>query len=52
MTSRGDDLALRSLLNSVTCVRDRVRDQAVKAVSQEVTKLSLAFSTPPPPSQQ
>lgn len=27
-------------------------DQAVKAVSQEATKLSLAFSKPPLPSQQ
>uniref|UniRef100_A0A667XVJ0 Cyclin D-type binding-protein 1 n=1 Tax=Myripristis murdjan TaxID=586833 RepID=A0A667XVJ0_9TELE len=63
---------LRNLLNSIQCVRDRVRDgesnasngafnlsnfwdslnQAVKAVSQEATKLSLAFSKPPVPSQQ
>ncbi|XP_040890760.1 cyclin-D1-binding protein 1 homolog [Toxotes jaculatrix] len=63
---------LRNLLNSVQCIRDRVRDgesnesdgafnlsnfwdtlnQAVKAVSQEATKLSLAFSKPPLPSQQ
>ncbi|XP_071385639.1 cyclin-D1-binding protein 1 homolog [Centroberyx affinis] len=63
---------LRNLLNSIQCVRDRVRDgesnesdgafnlsnfwdtlnQAVKAVSQEATKLSLAFSKPPLPSQQ
>ncbi|KAE8298836.1 Cyclin-D1-binding protein 1-like protein Zebrafish-like protein of Maid [Larimichthys crocea] len=63
---------LRILLNSIQCVRDRVRDgesnesdgafnlsnfwdtlnQAVKAVSQEATKLSLAFSKPPLPSQQ
>ncbi|XP_044205879.1 cyclin-D1-binding protein 1 homolog [Thunnus albacares] len=63
---------LRNLLNSVQCVKDRVRDgesnesdgafnlsnfwdtlnQAVKAVSQEATKLSLAFSKPPLPSQQ
>ncbi|XP_056241325.1 cyclin-D1-binding protein 1 homolog [Seriola aureovittata] len=65
-------LPLRNLLNSIHCVRDRVRDgesnesdgafnlsnfwdtlnQAVKAVSQEATKLSLAFSKPPLPSQQ
>ncbi|XP_022614429.1 cyclin-D1-binding protein 1 [Seriola dumerili] len=65
-------LSLRNLLNSIHCVRDRVRDgesnesdgafnlsnfwdtlnQAVKAVSQEATKLSLAFSKPPLPSQQ
>uniref|UniRef100_A0A8C4ET45 Cyclin-D1-binding protein 1 homolog n=1 Tax=Dicentrarchus labrax TaxID=13489 RepID=A0A8C4ET45_DICLA len=63
---------LRNILNSIQCVRDRVRDgesnesdgafnlsnfwdtlnQAVKAVSQEATKLSLAFSKPPLPSQQ
>ncbi|KAF1391112.1 hypothetical protein PFLUV_G00038500 [Perca fluviatilis] len=63
---------LRNLLNSIQCIRDRVRDgesnesdgafnlsnfwdtlnQAVKAVSQEATKLSLAFSQPPLPSQQ
>ncbi|KAM9860261.1 cyclin-D1-binding protein 1 homolog [Aulostomus maculatus] len=63
---------LRNLLNSIQCIRDRVRDgesnesdgafnlsnfwvtlnQAVTAVSQEVTKLSLAFSKPPLPSQQ
>ncbi|CAJ1050834.1 cyclin-D1-binding protein 1 homolog [Xyrichtys novacula] len=63
---------LRNLLNSIQCIRDRVRDgesnesdgafnlsnfwdtlnQAVKAVSQEGTKLSLAFSKPPLPSQQ
>ncbi|KAL7407103.1 hypothetical protein ABVT39_002982 [Epinephelus coioides] len=43
---------LRNLLNSIQCVRDWVRDQAVKAVSQEATKLSLAFSRPPLPSQQ
>ncbi|KAM4612658.1 cyclin-D1-binding protein 1 homolog [Polymixia lowei] len=63
---------LRNLLNSIQCVRDRVRDgesnesdgvfnlsnfwdtlnQAVKAVSQEATKLSLAFSKPPQPTQQ
>ncbi|XP_070758845.1 cyclin-D1-binding protein 1 homolog [Enoplosus armatus] len=63
---------LRNLLNSIHCIRDRVRDgesnesdgafnlsnfwdtlnQAVKAVSQEATKLSLAFSKPPLPSQQ
>nr|XP_020510735.1 cyclin-D1-binding protein 1 homolog [Labrus bergylta] len=63
---------LRNLLNSIRCVRDRVRDgesnesdgafnlsnfwdtlnQAVKSVSQEATKLSLAFSKPPLPSQQ
>ncbi|XP_067089480.1 cyclin-D1-binding protein 1 homolog [Osmerus mordax] len=62
---------LRNLLNSVQCVRDRVKDgesnesnggfnlanfwdtlnQAAKAVSQEATKLSLAFSKPPQPSQ-
>ncbi|KAF0035592.1 hypothetical protein F2P81_013350 [Scophthalmus maximus] len=45
-------VSLRNLLNSVQCVRDRVRDQAVKVVSQEATKLSLAFSNPPLPSQQ
>nr|XP_046240949.1 cyclin-D1-binding protein 1 homolog [Scatophagus argus] len=63
---------LRNLLNSIQCVRDRVREgesnesdgafnlsnfwdtlnQAVKAVSQEATKLSLVFSKPPLPSQQ
>ncbi|CAN9512633.1 unnamed protein product [Ophioblennius macclurei] len=63
---------LRNLINSVQCVRDRVRDgesnesdgafnlsnfwltlnQAAKAVSQEATKLSLAFSKTPVPSQQ
>ncbi|XP_028261082.1 cyclin-D1-binding protein 1 homolog [Parambassis ranga] len=63
---------LRNLLNSIQCIKDRVRDgesnesdgtfnlsnfwdtlnQAVKAVSQEATKLSLAFSKPPLPSQQ
>ncbi|XP_062271975.1 cyclin-D1-binding protein 1 homolog [Scomber scombrus] len=63
---------LRNLLNTIQCIRDRVRDgesndsdgafnlsnfwdtlnQAVKAVSQEATKLSLAFSKPPLPSQQ
>ncbi|XP_034725806.1 cyclin-D1-binding protein 1 homolog [Etheostoma cragini] len=63
---------LRNLLNSIQCIRDRVRDgesnesdgafnlsnfwdtlnQAVKAVSQEATKLSVAFSQPPLPSQQ
>ncbi|CAG5977488.1 unnamed protein product [Menidia menidia] len=63
---------LRNVLNSIQCIRDRVRDgesnasdgafnlsnfwdtlnQAVKAVSQEATKLSLAFSKPPLPSQQ
>lgn len=63
---------LRNLLNSIQCIRDRVRDgesnesdgafnlsnfwdtlnQAVKGVSQEATKLSLAFSKPPLPSQQ
>lgn len=63
---------LRNLLNSIQCIRDRVRDgeskesdgqfhlssfwvslnQAVKVVNQEATKLSLAFSKPPPPSQQ
>ncbi|XP_069025751.1 cyclin-D1-binding protein 1 homolog [Embiotoca jacksoni] len=62
---------LRNLLNSIQCIRDRVRDgesnesdgafnlsnfwdtmnQAVKAASQEATKLSLAFSKPPLPSQ-
>uniref|UniRef100_I3J9Q4 Cyclin D-type binding-protein 1 n=1 Tax=Oreochromis niloticus TaxID=8128 RepID=I3J9Q4_ORENI len=31
---------------------DTLTDQAVKAVSQEATKLSLAFSKPPLPSQQ
>ncbi|KAL4655747.1 cyclin-D1-binding protein 1 [Arapaima gigas] len=65
-------IPLRNLLNSVRCIRDRVRDgesnesngdfnlpnfwdtliQAVKATSQEATKLSLAFSKPPLPSQQ
>lgn len=65
-------MPLRNLLNSIQCIRDRVRDgesnesdgafnlsnfwdtlnQAVKAVSQEATKLSLAFSKPPLPSQQ
>ncbi|XP_034389672.1 LOW QUALITY PROTEIN: cyclin-D1-binding protein 1 homolog [Cyclopterus lumpus] len=65
-------LPLRNLLNSIQCIRDRVRDgeskesdgrfnlsnfwaslnQAVKVVSQEATKLSLAFSKPPLPSQQ
>lgn len=70
--SRGDvTVPLRNLLNSVHCIRDRVKDgesnepngvfnlsnfwdtmnQAVKAVSQEATKLSLAFSKPPLPSQ-
>ncbi|XP_035517722.1 cyclin-D1-binding protein 1 homolog [Morone saxatilis] len=63
---------LRNILNSIQCIRDRVRDgesnesdgafnlsnfwdtlnQAVKTVSQEATKLSLAFSKPPLPSQQ
>ncbi|KAM4588637.1 cyclin-D1-binding protein 1 homolog [Odontesthes bonariensis] len=63
---------LRNVLNSIQCIRDRVRDgesneshgafnlsnfwdtlnQAVKTVSQEATKLSLAFSKPPLPSQQ
>ncbi|XP_032369462.1 cyclin-D1-binding protein 1 homolog [Etheostoma spectabile] len=63
---------LRNLLNSIQCIRDRVRDgesnesdgafnlsnfwdtlnQAVKTVSQEATKLSVAFSQPPLPSQQ
>uniref|UniRef100_A0AAZ3QCI7 Uncharacterized protein n=1 Tax=Oncorhynchus tshawytscha TaxID=74940 RepID=A0AAZ3QCI7_ONCTS len=63
---------LRNLLNSVQCVRDRVKDgesnesngvfnlsnfwdtlmQAVKAASQEATKLSLAFSKPPLPTQE
>nr|XP_020476857.1 cyclin-D1-binding protein 1 [Monopterus albus] len=65
-------VSLRNLLNSIQCIRDRVRDgesnetdgafnlsnfwetlnQAVSAVSQEATKLSLAFSKPPLPSQQ
>lgn len=65
-------VTLRNLLNSIQCIRDRVRDgesnendaefnlsnfwetlnQAVKAVSQEATKLSLAFSKPPLPSPQ
>ncbi|XP_061584353.1 cyclin-D1-binding protein 1 homolog [Cololabis saira] len=65
-------LPLRNVLNSLQCIRDRVRDgesneshgafnlsnfwdtlnQAVKAVSQEATKLSLAFSSQPLPSQQ
>uniref|UniRef100_A0A3Q1FFP7 Cyclin D-type binding-protein 1 n=1 Tax=Acanthochromis polyacanthus TaxID=80966 RepID=A0A3Q1FFP7_9TELE len=51
---------LRNLLNSIQCIRDRARGNydfflistAVKAVSQEATKLSLAFSKPPLPSQQ
>ncbi|KAL0977914.1 hypothetical protein UPYG_G00163160 [Umbra pygmaea] len=63
---------LRNLLNSVQCVRDRVKDgesnesdgvfnlpnfwdtlsQAVKSASQEATKLSLAFSKPPLPTQK
>ncbi|XP_028970092.2 cyclin-D1-binding protein 1 homolog [Esox lucius] len=64
---------LRNILNSVQCVRDRVKDgesnesdagvfnltnfwdtlnQAVKAASQEATKLSLAFSKPPLPTQE
>ncbi|XP_043978859.1 cyclin-D1-binding protein 1 homolog isoform X2 [Gambusia affinis] len=63
---------LRNVLNSIQCIRDRVRDgesnesdgafnlsnfwdtlnQAVKAVSHEATKLSLAFSRPPLPSLQ
>ncbi|XP_029947735.1 cyclin-D1-binding protein 1 homolog [Salarias fasciatus] len=72
-SSAGDvSVPLRNLLNSVECVRDRVRDgesnesdgafnlsnfwdtlnQAAKAVSQEATKLSLAFSKAPVPSQQ
>ncbi|XP_018533751.1 cyclin-D1-binding protein 1 homolog [Lates calcarifer] len=71
--SGGDvSVPLRNVLNSIQCIRDRVRDgesnesdgafnlsnfwdtlnQAVKAVSQEATKLSLAFSKPPLPSQQ
>ncbi|XP_070814883.1 cyclin-D1-binding protein 1 homolog isoform X1 [Chaetodon trifascialis] len=72
--NRGGNVSvpLRNLLNSIQCIRDRVRDgesnesdgafnlsnfwdtlnQAVKAVSQEATKLSLAFSKPPLPSQQ
>lgn len=65
-------VTLRNLLNSIQCIRDKVRDgesneneaefnlynfwdtlnQAVKAVSQEATKLSLAFSKPPLPSPQ
>lgn len=65
-------MPLRNVLNSIRCIRDRVRDgesnesdgafnlsnfwdtldQAVKAVSQEATKLSLAFSRPPLPSLQ
>ncbi|KAM6980335.1 cyclin-D1-binding protein 1 homolog isoform 2-T2 [Aplochiton taeniatus] len=65
-------IPLRNLLNTVQCIRDRVKDgesiesngafnlsnfwntlnQAVKAVSQEATKLSLAFSQPPVPSQE
>uniref|UniRef100_A0A3P8TKL4 Cyclin D-type binding-protein 1 n=1 Tax=Amphiprion percula TaxID=161767 RepID=A0A3P8TKL4_AMPPE len=59
---------LRNLLNSIQCIRDRAKgkydflspslttsidaNQAVKAVSLEATKLSLAFSKPPLPSQQ
>ncbi|KAF3690312.1 Cyclin-D1-binding protein 1 -like protein Zebrafish -like protein of Maid [Channa argus] len=70
--SENVSLPLRNVLNSIQCIRDRVRDgesnesdgafnlsnfwdtlnQAVKAVSQEATKLSLAFSKPPLPSQQ
>ncbi|TNN31765.1 Cyclin-D1-binding protein 1 [Liparis tanakae] len=51
--SGGDvSVPLRNLLNSIQCIRDRVRDQAVKVVNQEATKLSLAFSKPPAPSQQ
>ncbi|KAM4583415.1 cyclin-D1-binding protein 1 homolog [Fundulus diaphanus] len=65
-------VSLRNVLNSIQCIRDRVRDgesnesdgafnlsnfwdtlnQAVKAVSQEATKLTLAFSRPPLPSLQ
>uniref|UniRef100_A0A3Q3XK88 Cyclin D-type binding-protein 1 n=1 Tax=Mola mola TaxID=94237 RepID=A0A3Q3XK88_MOLML len=64
-------MPLRNLLNSIQCIRERVRDgepnesdgtfslsnfwdtlRAVKAVSQEATKLSLVFSKPPLPSQQ
>ncbi|XP_029006479.1 cyclin-D1-binding protein 1 homolog [Betta splendens] len=65
-------LPLRNVLNSIQCIRDRVRDgepnesdgafnlsnfwdtlnQAVKAVSHEATKLSLAYSKPPLPSEQ
>ncbi|XP_020783085.2 cyclin-D1-binding protein 1 homolog [Boleophthalmus pectinirostris] len=65
-------VTLRNLLNSIQCIRDKVRDgesnedeaefnlsnfwetlnQAVKAVSQEATKLSLAYSRPPLPSAQ
>lgn len=65
-------VTLRNLLNSIQCIRDRVRDgesntsdgafnlsnfwgtlnQAVKSVSQEATKISLAFSKPPLPSLQ
>ncbi|XP_028302735.1 cyclin-D1-binding protein 1 homolog [Gouania willdenowi] len=65
-------IPLRNLLNSVQCIRDRVRDeepnqsdgefnlpnfwdtlnQAAKAVSQEATKLSVAFSKSPFPSLQ
>ncbi|XP_035244651.1 cyclin-D1-binding protein 1 homolog [Anguilla anguilla] len=65
-------IPLRNLLNSVQCIRDRVKDgesnessggfnlqnfwdtlsQAVKAASQEATKLSLSFSKPPLPSPQ
>ncbi|XP_015220652.1 cyclin-D1-binding protein 1 homolog isoform X2 [Lepisosteus oculatus] len=63
---------LKNLLNSVQCIRERVRDgeskesneefnlqhfwdtlgRAFKAVSQEATKLSLAFSKPPLPGAQ
>uniref|UniRef100_A0A8C6SNU9 Cyclin D-type binding-protein 1 n=1 Tax=Neogobius melanostomus TaxID=47308 RepID=A0A8C6SNU9_9GOBI len=65
-------VTLRNLLNSIQCIRDRVRDgesnendaefnlsnfwdtlkQAVKEVSQEATKVSLAFSKAPLPSPQ
>uniref|UniRef100_A0A3B3VDN7 Cyclin D-type binding-protein 1 n=1 Tax=Poecilia latipinna TaxID=48699 RepID=A0A3B3VDN7_9TELE len=49
---------LRNVSNSIQCIRDRVRGKyeklfiAVKTVSQEATKLSLAFSRPPLPSLQ
>ncbi|KAK7915671.1 hypothetical protein WMY93_011432 [Mugilogobius chulae] len=65
-------VTLRNLLNSIQCIRDKVRDgesnedeaefnlsnfwetlnQAVKTVSQEATKLSLAYSRAPLPSPQ
>ncbi|CAL1608255.1 unnamed protein product [Knipowitschia caucasica] len=76
MSSQNNDgdlrVTLRNLVNSIQCIRDKVRDgesnedeaefnlhnfwetlsQAVKAVSQEATKLSLAYSKAPLPSPQ